>query len=434
MSTFNWQNIWYPCSQMKDYEQFNPLKIHRASGDYIELENGQKIIDAISSWWCKSLGHNHPRLKQAIYQQIERFEHVILANTQHEVITKLSHTISKLTNHQLNRVFYAGDGSSAVEIALKMSLHAQKLKGENQRTQFIALKNGYHGETTGAMSVSDVGRFKDPYETMLFKTHFLQNFPYINGRCDPSWKFNNWEALEIELKPLINTTAAIIIEPMIQGAGGMLIFPPSLLSFLRSWCDQHGVFLIADEIMTGIGRTGKMLAVDHASITPDFLCLSKGLTSGWMPFSTVSTHDQIYDLFYDDYAKGKSFLHSHTYSGNALGASVALACLGIIEEENLVVRAENLENKLQSLMHEIAFNTKKLTNIRALGAIVAADLLTDRNSERPAYQIYQKAVEMGALLRPIGNTLYWLPPLTVANDTLDRLAEITEKAIISHVK
>jgi adenosylmethionine-8-amino-7-oxononanoate aminotransferase len=419
---------------MKDYEQFIPLKIQRASGDYIELENGQRIIDAISSWWCKSLGHNHPRLKQAIKNQIDHFEHVILANTQHDVITKLSVEIAKLTQHKLNRVFYAGDGSSAVEIALKMSLHAQQLKGEHQRTRFIALKNGYHGETTGAMSVSDVGRFKDPYLAILFQTHYIQSFPYINGRSDPKWFFNDWKELEIELEPLINNTAAIILEPMIQGAGGMLIYPPNLLVFLRRWCDQHGIYLIADEIMTGIGRTGKMLAVDHAEITPDFLCLSKGLTSGWMPFSTVSTHQAVFDLFYDDYKQGKSFLHSHTYSGNALGASVALACLNIIEEEKIAIRAENLENKLHRLMNYVADQTNKLTNIRALGAVVAADLIPDSNIDRPAYQIYQKAVEMGALLRPIGNTLYWLPPLTVADDTLTQLAAITEKAITSCLK
>jgi adenosylmethionine-8-amino-7-oxononanoate aminotransferase len=425
------QTMWHPCSQMKDYESFKPLAIARAEGSYIELTNGKKIIDATSSWWCKSLGHQHPRLKGALLKQLTRFEHVIFANSTNDVIEMLSYQLTQLSP-TLKKVFYASEGSSAVEIALKMSLHARQLTGEFQRSQFISLKNAYHGETVGAMSVSDCGLYRKPYESMLFTADIISAIPYVAHTSDTLWTDCSvmWSQTEKQLQPYADTATAIILEPILQGAGGMCIYSQDFLKRLRAWATQHHVHVIADEILTGIGRTGKMLACEHAGIEPDFLCLGKGLTSGWMPFSAVLTTNKIYDYFYADYESGKSFLHSHTFSGHVLGASVASEVLNIMHEEKISERANQIGDTMYQHMLDIAHQTKKLTNIRSIGAMVAADLISDQQERRLGYEVFQKAVQLGAWLRPLGNTIYWMPPLTTEAHTLAELKEITQHAIL----
>ncbi|MCD6045163.1 MAG: bioA [Gammaproteobacteria bacterium] len=423
------QNLnWHPCAQMKDYETFKPLVIKSAYGSYIELTNGKKIIDAISSWWCKSLGHNHPQLKEALVKQMEKFEHVLFAHTTHDIIVQLAQKLTALSPN-LNKVFYAGDGSSAVEIALKMSVHARALQNQKNRQQFIALKNGYHGETVGALSVSDLGLYKQPYTSILFSPIFIEA-AYVDNLDDPLWKdaSAHWLKTEKILEPYADTTTAIIIEPIVQGAAGMKIYSADFLSRLASWAKHHGIHIIADEIMTGIGRTGKMLACEYAHMEADFVCLSKGLTSGWLPFSVVLTSNAIYNLFYDDYDRGKAFLHSHTYSGNALGASLALATLKIIEADTLCARACELQTMLYAHMQEIADKTQLLHKVRAIGAIVAADFVWGHN-EKLNQLLAQRAAEMGALIRPIANMLYWLPPLNIPLQTLVNLKNITLQAL-----
>lgn len=422
---------WHPCSQMKDYEQFKPLVVKRAYGSYLELSNGKKIIDAISSWWCKSLGHNHPKLKQSLLAQVEQFEHVIFANTTHENIARLSEKLATFMPH-LEKVFYAGDGSCAVEIAMKMSLHYRLLEGSTKKTKFIALKNGYHGETSGALSVSDLGLYRAPYHAMLFDSILIEPL-YVSGSDNFAWHNAelHWNEVEKELARCCDNATAIIVEPILQGAGGMKVYSRDFLSRLANFAKKHNIHLIVDEIMTGIGRTGKMLACEHASIKPDFVCLSKGLTSGWMPFSAVLTTNSIYQAFYDDYEYGKSFLHSHTYSGNALGVSLALAALEVIEQECLINQAAQLQAIMRQEFESIADKTGMLTNIRGIGAVIAADL-TDKNLPiRAGYRLYQEAVRQGALLRPLGNTIYWLPPLNINLETLSKLGEITLNSIQS---
>jgi adenosylmethionine-8-amino-7-oxononanoate aminotransferase len=416
---------------MKDYETFKPLQVVRAEGSYIELANGKKVIDAISSWWCKSLGHQHPRLKEALLKQLDHFEHVIFANSTNDIIEELSHRLTQLSP-TLKKVFYTGDGSCAVEVAMKMSLHARKIAGDHQRQQFIALKNGYHGETVGAMSVSDIGMYRKPYENMLFSAEILSCIPYVSDINDPLWLDcgEYWEKAELQLRPYTKTATAIILEPILQGAGGMLVYSRDFLKRLQAWASEHHVHVIADEIMTGLGRTGKMLACDHADIQPDFLCLGKGLTSGWMPFSAVLTTNQIYDHFYDDYSAGKAFLHSHTFSGHVLGASVALEVLKVMEDENTCEQANLLGKILFNNMQAIANKTNRLSNIRTIGAMVAADLVTDHPDQRLGYDVFQRAIQLGAWLRPLGNTIYWLPPLNTKATTVSELKEITERALM----
>lgn len=424
------RHIWHPCSQMKDYQSFKPLEVIAANHAHLHLKDGRKIIDAISSWWCKSLGHNHPRLKQALHQQIEKFEHVILANTTNETIVQLSEKLAGLTS-SLNKVLYASDGSCAVEMAMKMSLHARMIQGDEQRTKFIALENAYHGETTGALSVSDMGLYRAPYRSMLFNADFISHLPYVSNIKDELWNDaeKHWEKIIHQLEPLASVATAVIVEPVVQGAAGMKIHSQDFLRRLRLWTKKHGIHLIADEIMTGIGRTGKMLACEYADVEPDFLCLSKGLTSGWLPLSAMLTSQSIYDLFYDDYAAGKSFLHSHTHSGNVLAASVAVEVINIVQEEGLCARAMELGQVMHAHMQNIAMETKKLTNVRWIGGIVAADLVCDQPGRRYGYEIYKRATELGVLLRPLGNTVYWLPPLNVEWSVLDVIRDVTVAAI-----
>lgn len=428
------QHIWHPCSQMKDYEKFRPLEIKSAMGSYLELKDGTKLIDAISSWWCKSLGHGHPRLKAALLKQMEQYEHVILANTCQTVLVELSERLALLCPG-LNKIFYASEGSSAVEIAVKMSLHSRQILGERnqQRRQIMALQNAYHGETLLTLSLSDLGIYKKPYQDWPLPVIFLQDIPYVSSMTDPLWQNcgSVWPNIEKQLNQYVDTLSVIIVEPIVQGAGGMLIYSQDFLKRLRVWTLSHDIHLICDEIMTGLGRTGYPLACQHAGIVPDFICLGKALTSGWLPMSAVLTTNAIYQLFYDDYETGKSFLHSHTFSGNALAAAVALEVLKIMEEENICQQVQERQVLLSQLMFEVAEGTQRLTRIRCVGSIVAADLVLEEHqkTQRVGYEVYQQAVKLGAFLRPLGNTIYWCPPLNVEVDIMYALKDITINAI-----
>lgn len=425
-------HYWHPCSQMKDYETFQPLVIKRAAGTYLELADGKQLIDAISSWWCKSLGHNHPRLKHALLEQLLHYEHVIGANTCQAPSARLAARLAQICA-PLNKVFYASEGSCAVEIAMKMSLHAHFIQGKTQRTQFMALENSYHGETNLALSASDVGLYRQPYEKLLHPVTFLRHVPYVNNTSDPLWHdcSQHWPLIQAQLDPLADTLTAILVEPIVQGAGGMKIYSQDFLKRLRTWTAERGIHLIADEIMVGLGRTGLPLASQHAAIAPDFICLSKGLTSGFLPLSAVITREEIYQLFYDDYQNGNNFLHSHTFSGNALACSVALETLSVLEEEAIYQKVEKSASLLGNFMQDVAQKTKKLKNVRHIGMIAAADLIVPdtQKQQRVGYQVFQRAIKFGALLRPLGNTLYWLPPLNTDHTTLTDLRDITIKAI-----
>lgn len=424
------KHLWHPCSQMKDYEQFPPMMVRSAKGSYVELVNGQRLIDATSSWWCKLLGHGHPTLKAALFSQAEKFEHVLLANTSNEVIVQLSERLAGLMP-SLTKTVYASDGACAVEMAMKMSLHARKILGDSQRNRFMALAGDYHGETCGALSVSDLGLYRKPYEEMLMPTYFLQNVPYVANEKDPLWSdcSSVWPQIEKQLNFYADQLTAILVEPIVQGANGMMIYSMDFLRRLRQWAKTNDIHFIADEIMTALGRTGKMLACEHANIEPDFLCLGKGLTGGWLPLSAVVTSNKIYDLFYDDYALGKSFLHSHTYAGNALAAAVALACLDCLEQENILQKVNENAAFLHNLMQKTAEETGCLQRVRNMGAIVAADLIVDNPQERKGFAVFQEAVKRGALLRPLGNTIYWVPPLNIQQETLRALQKITMESI-----
>lgn len=421
------KHIWHPCSQMKDFEKTPPLIVDRAQGSYLYTNKGP-LIDAISSWWCKSLGHGHPAVINAITRQLNRFEHVIAANTTHPDLVELGEELTKITRKQ--HTFFASDGSSAVEIALKLTIHANQIRGFKHKNEFVALKNDYHGETLATMAVSDLGLYKAPYELFNLPCHFIDNIPYLAGKNDPLWDNcdSYWLTAEQQLDAISDRISAIILEPIVQGAGGMLCYSPHFLKKLAAWAKSKNIYLIADEIMTGLGRTGEWLACDHAGIEPDLICLSKGLTSGSVPLSCVMIDTSLFELFYDDYGNGKSFLHSHTYSGHSLAVSAALATIKTLHEEALIKQAQSLGDYMLTSMYEIAQLSGKLTNVRGIGAIVAADLET-AGHDRIGNKVYEQALNHGALIRPIGKTLYWLPPLNTNKETIGKLAEITLQSV-----
>ncbi|MBX9620772.1 MAG: adenosylmethionine--8-amino-7-oxononanoate transaminase [Alphaproteobacteria bacterium] len=426
---------WHPCRTLKNLEKNPPFIVKKASGCYIESIDGHRVIDGISSWWCKSLGHNHPRLTAALLAQTNRFEHVISTTTTNQTIIELSEMLVKLVPG-MGKVFYASDGSSAVEIALKMSLHSRVNQGEKRRNKFLSLSNGYHGETCGALSVTHGDNFKKVYSSLLFDCAFIEGIPYVNSSNDALWHdcSGHWTKVQDFLQYHAKETTALILEPIVQGAGNMKIYSQDFLKRLRAWTKNHNIHLIADEIMTGIGRTGKMFACEHAEITADFMCLSKGLTSGYFPFSAVLTNNDIYNCFYDKTGLDEIFYHSHTHSGNALGANLALETLKILKEDfDWEAFHANTAYLLQSLQ-KVAEETKILSNVRGIGMIAAADIKQDAYSPDRMRDMIHIAFQNGALLRPLGKTIYWLPPLNIHKRMIDDLQGITKRALLRAFK
>lgn len=422
------KHVWHPCMQMKDFEASPPFIVERAKGSYLYTDQGP-LIDGISSWWCKSLGHGHPKVLEAIRTQLNRFEHVIGAHTTNDTLVMLAEKLSEITQKQ--HVFFASDGSCAVEIAIKLAIQAQQIKGHPERQQIITLENAYHGETIGALSISDLGVYKTPFSNWTKPNPKLINVPYVNDETDPLWSDCEpiWPDMVKQLNQFRETACAIMIEPIIQGAAGMRCYSADFLRRLSAYAKEHDIYLIADEIMTGLCRTGKWLASHHAQINPDMICLSKGLTSGSLPLSCTMIDHDIYELFYADVSSGRSFLHSHTYSGNALAASAALATLQVMETENMNERAQMLGDTMRRHFIEVSTHSGQLGPIRSIGAIVAAELAPHPKMKRIGFALYQEALKQGALLRPIGHTLYWLPPLTTDEAIIGNLAEIALNSI-----
>jgi len=447
--------LWHPCGQQRDYQVFPPLEVVSARGCRLKLADGREVLDAISSWWCKALGHGHPRLAAALRHQLEAFEHVITANTTSAPLVRLCERLLAAANGEprevwgpsappgrrpghFGKVFLADNGSTAVEIALKMALQAQGQRGEGRRDRFVAFENGYHGETVGALSVGDLDLYAAPYRSLCFPVQRLRALPYRSVPHDP-FLFDAgeaWPALERSLAAQAERLAAIVYEPVLQAAGGMLFFSPDLLRRLRAWADANGVYLIADEIAAGMGRLGAMLASHLAGpgALPDFAALSKGLTGGVLPLSAVLTTDAIYDLFDAEYAEGRAFLHSNTYTGHALGVAVANAVLDVFAEDDVLGRVAALAPRLREALESVAAARPFLRNVRACGMVAAVEVRTADGSardpkQRTGYAIYREAVRRGALLRPLGDTMYLYPPLTVTEGEIEEMAAILAASV-----
>lgn len=419
------KHVWHPCMPMKIFEQYPPIDIIRTEGSYLYTQDA-KIIDAIGSWWCKPLGHRPKAVIQAIKAQLDCFDHVMAAQTTHTQLVQLTEQLAALSG--LPYAHFASDGSSAVEIALKLTLHARKIQGYADKTQFLSLKNAYHGETFGCLSVSDLGRFKAPYESHCFQTAWL-DVPYTAGLSDPSSHDASpvWDALYTQLEALKPSLNAIIVEPLVQGAAGMRTYSLDFLNRLMQWAKHNDIYWIADEIMTGLGRTGRWFASDYTQHKPDIMCLSKALTAGTLPLSMTMISQALFDLFYDD-KKEVPFLHSHTHSANALAVSAALATLRILEAEAIPQQANVLQTQLRDAFVDLQTQTKALSNLRGIGGLVAADLPVSSDPDRPL-RLQQEALKRGAFIRPINNTLYWFPPINLSKTTLEKLTEITYESI-----
>ncbi|MCH9757226.1 MAG: adenosylmethionine--8-amino-7-oxononanoate transaminase [Gammaproteobacteria bacterium] len=418
-------HIWPPCTPLAPEVDIPRLVVERAEGSYLYTKQGP-VIDAVSSWWCKALGHRPKPVIEAIEAQLGQFEHVIGANTTYPAQVELAEKLSELTQKQ--HVFFASDGSCAVEIALKLAVHVMQLRGMSERREFITLSNSYHGETLATLSVSDVGMYKQPFEGMGPICHVLHDLPYVSGVEDPLWHDCGamWPAILAQLEAIKAHVCGVIVEPLLQGAGGMKVYSADFLRRLSAWAKQNDCYLIADEIMTGLGRTGRTLASMHANISPDFICLSKTLTAGTMPLSCTLIDAAIYDVF--EANPNDPFLHSHTYTGHALGVAAALASLECLEAIKANQKADALGEYMSACFKQIAAETGRITNIRVLGGMVAGDLVVPDNQVM-GRQLSRAALARGALLRPLGNTVYWFPPLTTDKKTIDALAAITEEAI-----
>ncbi len=410
---------------MKQHEHMPLLPIESGQGVWLTDFDGKRYLDGVSSWWVNLFGHNEPRIKSAISKQLDQLEHVMLAGFTHRPVIELSERLGKLTG--LGHSFYASDGASATEIALKMSFHYWRNIGKPEKTQFLSLQNSYHGETIGALSVTDVPIFKDTYAPLL-KSSMQMPTPDSRlaeqGADAQSVALRAAKELEDYVAQHHDQIAAFIVEPLVQCAAGMAMYHPVYLSRAREICNQYNIHLIADEIAVGFGRTGTLFACEQANIKPDFMCLSKGITAGYLPLSVTLTTDEIYQAFYDD-SVARAFLHSHSYTGNALACSAALATLDIFEQDKVL---ENNRQAAQYLNQQLAtWQGMPIAHLRNQGMIWAFDVTTNN----PTFQrdFYREAISRGLLLRPIGNTVYFMPPYVIKSDEIDFMLQTTKEVL-----
>lgn len=429
--------IFHPCTQMKDFENDPPLVIKKAEGLYLIDEQGNRYMDCISSWWVNLFGHCNPRINKIINEQISTLEHVIFANFAHEPAIELCEELEKVLPRGLNKFLFSDNGSSSIEMALKLSFQYHLQTGNPQKTKFISLQNAYHGETIGALGVGDVDIFTETYRPLI-KEGIKVKVPYLNEKLSESEfkKYENecLEELENLLKERHNEIACMIVEPLVQGAAGMLIYSDNYLKKVREFTKKYNIHLIDDEIAMGFGRTGKMFACEHASIEPDIMCIAKGLSSGYYPIAMVCITTDIFNAFYADYKEGKSFLHSHTYSGNPLGCRIALEVLKIFKEENILALVNKKGAYLKEQARKIFKNKEYVKEYRHIGLIGALELKNFAPNERVGREIYKIALKKGVLIRPIGNTIYFMPPYIITNEEIDKLLRVCLESIEEFIK
>ena len=430
--------LWHPCTQMAEHPDPLPLvPIRRGRGAWLEGVDGRQYLDAVSSWWTNLFGHAEPRIADAIAAQARELEHVIFAGFTHEPAVRLAESLLQLAPPGLARVFYADNGSAAIEIALKMSFHSFLNRGQPRRTTFIALSNGYHGETLGALSMGDIPLYRRTYAPLLLTPLFAPSpdaYEALPGESARDCALRRANELEAIFAAHEGEVCALVLEPLVQCAGGMRMHDPAYLRRAREICDAHGAHLIADEIAVGFGRTGTMFACEQAGITPDLLCLSKGLTGGFLPLSAVLATAAIYDAFLDD-SRERAFLHSHSYTGNPLGCAAALASLRIFQTEPVLDRNRATAARMATLAGVFSEHPH-VAEVRQTGMIVAIELVADKATRRPfdplerrGLRAYRRGLDAGVVLRPLGEVLYWMPPYCVGEAELQVLAGATAAAI-----
>ncbi len=438
--------LWHPCTQMREHPHALPLfPVAHGEGAWLVGFDGRRVLDGVSSWWTNLHGHAEPRIADAIARQAHTLEQVILAGFSHQPAVELAERLLALAPRQAGReplakVFYADNGSAGVEVALKMAFHWFHNRGIEGRTKFVALTGSYHGETLGALSVGDIPLYRRVYAPLLLETLFAPS-PDAFGASDEADAERLAHAAADALARLLEAHAgevcALIVEPLLQCAGGMRMHHPAWLRRARELCDAHGVFLIADEIATGFGRTGTLFACEQAGIQPDLLCLSKGLTGGFLPLCAVLATQAIYDGFLDD-SRERAFLHSHSYSGNPLACAAALASLDILEGDAVLARNRATAAKMAALSEPFRAHPA-VAEVRQVGMVVAIELHPETGNDedghaveiagRRGLRMYRAALDAGVLLRPLGDVLYWMPPYCIDDAQLNLLAHATAAAL-----
>ena len=421
--------VWHPCTQMKQHQGDLPLiPIARGQGAWLYDFDGKRYLDGISSWWVNLFGHCNPRINAALREQLDTLEHVMLAGFTQQPVVELSERLSALTGGTLGHCFYASDGASATEIALKISFHSWRNRGYEKKRDFLCLAGSYHGETVGALAVTDVAIFRDAYAPLVRPAATVPT-PDARQAKDGETAIDvacrAAEALEAHLATHHESIAALIVEPLIQCASGMVMYDPEYLRLARALCDRYEVHLICDEIAVGCGRTGTFFAHEQAGIRPDFLCLSKGISGGYLPLSVVLTSDAIYETFYDD-ATAKGFLHSHSYTGNALACRAALATLDIFAADKVLEQNKQRAERLATAVAPLAEHPQ-VRHLRQRGMILAFDVATD--DAKFSRRFYRAALDREALIRPLGTTVYVMPPYIVSDDEIAHLGRAIAGAL-----
>ena len=425
--------VWHPCTQMRQLEDAPPLAIVRAEGPWLWAEDGSRQLDAISSWWVNLFGHGAPDIRRAIHEQLDRLEHVMLAGLTHEPVVRLSERLAALTG--LGHAHYGSDGASATEIALKMSVHAWRNRGQPGKTRFVALAGGYHGETLGALAVTDIPLLRDTYAALLRDATVLPSPDMRQAAAgEDALAFARRQALALEAHLAAHhaETAALIVEPLIQCAGGMAMHHPEYLRLARELCTLYGVHLICDEIAVGFGRTGTLFAHWQAGIRPDFLCLSKGLSGGFLPLAVTLTTDEVFQAFYH-HELGRGFLHSHSYTGNPLACAAANAVLDRFEASDVMAANAGLAARIDTAATALRRHPR-VRHWRHRGMVWAFDVAADeagvvRSGPAVGTRIARAALRRGLLLRPIGDTVYWMPPYCLDDEAIGVLVEGTLGAL-----
>ncbi|SEI53166.1 adenosylmethionine--8-amino-7-oxononanoate transaminase [Paraburkholderia diazotrophica] len=423
--------VWHPCTQMKHHERYPLVPVSRGAGAWLYDRDGHRYLDAISSWWVNLFGHANPRINAALRDQLDTLEHVMLAGCTHEPAIELAERLGALTQNTLGHAFFASDGASAVEIALKMSFHSWRNRGYDYKREFVCVANSYHGETIGALGVTDVALFKDAYDPLIRNAHVVASPDARFARDDETAADVAQRALE-DVRSLFearsNNIAALIVEPLVQCAAGMAMHDPSYIAGLRALCDRYGVHLIADEIAVGCGRTGTFFACEQAHVWPDFLCLSKGISGGYLPLSIVLSRDEIFAAFYDDDTT-RGFLHSHSYTGNPLACRAALATLDLFVADNVLGANATKSAALRAALEPLAQHAH-VRNLRQRGTIIAFDAeIDDTHAARTfSRRFFENALKRELLLRPIGTTVYLMPPYILDEEEIALLAERTRAA------
>ena len=432
--------VWHPDTQHKQYEgaEFKPTLIERGEGVYVFDSSGNIYIDGVASWWVNTLGHSHPRLNKVLSEQAAKIEHILLADFTHKPAIELAERIIKLAKEPYSKVFYSDDGSTAVEVALKMAYQFWYQSGKPEKKYFVSMTDSYHGDTLGSVSVGGIDIYKKIFNPLVFETLKVPA-PYCY-RCPENCSKTDcnieclW-AVERLFSERHEQIAAIIVEPLVQGAAGMRVYPAEYLNRLGDLCKKYDILLIDDEVAMAFGRTGKYFAFEHTNVRPDIFCLAKGITAGYVPLAATVTTDKIYNAFYDDFSNLKTFYHGHSFTGNPIACAVANETLKIMQEEKII---ENLDSKISFFHNKLQkFNQlEHVGDVRCIGLVGAVELVKDKNlktpysfEERIGHRVFKEAMQRGAILRPIGNVIYFIPPLIISLEQISELLDIAFQSI-----